>query len=478
MTQKPYEELTAIEKAHKIEGSIEDFGFFADEIFSYSLDIMKNKTWVSGSHVMDICEFLQCNSETIRVSARDHFKSFSFYAHVMWKIFRLFFVRESREIQYFSYNYSMASYHTAKIKRAIMCNPFFDEILDNKTQAESIISYKWREDGESITVTPRGLMEFKRGIHSDDVYVDDPFQDPENKLVPTKIMKINDIMKTQILDMYQQQLHVSGTAQTQNDFFFDQDFTHRFAVKIQPAIIDESKKRVLWKEWANYEELMKKKKERGQKIFNQEYLCSPVYSEEAYIKANDYDNCVNSNLKNYKIDEWEKLKEKRIDTDLEDTDIYAGYDIGKKVHPSHFVIYEMIDNKLIQRHSKWFDSVDYITQIEYIQEYIDAFGVIQCFYDSTRGELESLSEQGELPAEFEPVHFTFKKKHAMATQLDKMISGKLIEFLPEQRQRNQILIVDNDLNAPETPEGHGDSFFSNCLAVHSSAQGVVDITVV
>lgn len=476
-----------LENWKRIQAS-KDFSFFIDYVFSESKEILKNGEWTGGVFVDDIASWLENNNQTVRVSARDHFKSMSFYAHIMWKIYRSAFTMESREIQYFSYKESMASYHVAKIKQAIECNPHFSGIIDKKKRAEGVISYQWYTDGPKITVTPRGLLEFKRGIHCNDVYVDDALQDPQNKMILTNITRINDVMKTQILDMYQNELHIVGTAQTQQDFFFDPEFTHRFSVRILPAIKDLDKQIVLWPEWMDWEELQAKKRERGEKVFNQEYLCSPVYSEEAFVSHQKYDSCKNDSLINYSFTQWEaeklrreavneKAEETGSDAPYPETDFVAGFDIGKKAHPSHLAVFEKVGDKLIQRHSKWMDNWDYKDQLAYLQQAIDTFGIYVCYYDNTRGEFEAFDEQGQLPAEMEPVQFTFKAKHAWAANFDKALTNRKVELVNDPRQRNQILIVNNDLQAPETPEGHGDSFWSVCLGLIDSEGAYADVTV-
>lgn len=430
------------------------------------MDILKDGHWVGGDYVNDISGWLQQEPKTLRVSARDHFKSMSFYAHIMWKIYRLYFIDKSREINYFSYKESMASYHLAKIKTAIRCNPYFAGVIDLKNQAESVLSYSW--DGKKkITVTPRGLLEFKRGIHCNDVYVDDPFQDPENKLVPTKIMRINQVMKTQILDMFQNECHIAGTAQTPQDFFFDEDFISRFSRRILPAIIDDKNKVVLWPEWASYDELMHKKLERGERVFNQEYLCSPVYSENAFVGNKERLLSVVGTGKNYSLDQWEREKHG-------DHDRVGGWDLGKKNHPAHFAVFEKRGKKRVQIHDKWFDHEDYVDQLDYIKAYTETMGIYRVFYDSTRGELDMLAETNELPPEFEGVHFTFKGKHKMAGAFDRAITNKEVELLNIPRTINQILIVNNELQAPESKEGHGDSFWSIAMTFLDD-EGDVDI---
>ena len=72
-----------------------------------------------------------------------------------------------------------------------------------------------------------------------------------------------------------------------------------------------------------------------------------------------------------------------------------------------------------------------------------------------------------------PIVFGHRNQSEFAAELDRQINykdGKLkdwdfkpIEFLNESRQRNSILSVDNELNAPDTEEGHGDAFWSTIL---------------
>lgn len=421
-----------------------------------------------------ICDWYQNNPRTIRVSARDHMKSMAFYAYIMWLLWKHH--DENAEGQYFSYNAKMAAYHTAKIKTAIGCNPYFAGVIDKKAYSEGGIDYTW--DGvHHFTMTPRGLLEFKRGIHSRYIFVDDPMQDPENKLIPTKITRINDIMRTQILDMAQRELHIVGTPQTNADFFFDPAFTSRFSVKILPAVVSDEKRIALWPEWMNYDELMAKKIERGEKAFNQEYLCSPVYAEEAFITPAKYDSRVNKSLKNWTIEAWNKLKEQGK---IPDRDRVGGFDIGKRSHPSHFVIFEhdVERSKWVQIHSKWMDNWDYSDQIEYLSAAADAFGLYSLRYDNTRGEFESMNERNELPACMEPIVFTHKSKHGMATDFDRALSSGDIELLDDPRQRSQVLIVTNDLQAPVTPEGHGDSFFSLCMAIKDYQGANLEVSMV
>lgn len=153
--------------------------------------------------------------------------------------------------------------------------------------------------------------------------------------------------------------------------------------------------------------------------------------------------------------------------------VVAGYDLGKKTHPSHLCVFAEINKKLVQIASFFMDGWNYIDQIAFCKQAIETFGIDLLAYDNTRAEFETSEERGDLPSEMTGIVFTAKSKFTMATELDKVITNKEIELLDDGRQKRQILTVDCDLKAPETSEGHGDSFFSLCLAVSAwrDAQG-------
>jgi hypothetical protein len=152
---------------------------------------------------------------------------------------------------------------------------------------------------------------------------------------------------------------------------------------------------------------------------------------------------------------------------LKDRTIIGGLDIGKKTHPSHLSVFAQHKKKLVQIHSKFMDGWNYKDQIEYCREAINKFKMDRLLYDNTRAEFDISFEQGDLPDQMEGVTFTSKSKFSMATELDKVITNGLLELIDDDRQKRQILTVDCDLKAPETQEGHGDCFWSICLAINA-----------
>lgn len=427
-----------------------NFKYFVNNIFSLSFD-----QFIDGAHIDTTASMLQENNETVRVSAREHFKSASLYAHIMADLL----YRPGLEGHYFSYNASMSAYHLGKVKQFIAKNSFYDEIIDLKPTAEGVLKYTW--DREKVTtIDPCGLLGFKRGIHAPRIYVDDPLRDPENKLNPTVINKINRIFTTEIISMLSPggQMHVVGTPQTEFDFFFDKKVTEGMAVSVAPAVLDWQKKIPLWPESWPWERLMMRKRKLGERVFNQEFMCKPVWTEQAWMSRDKVMTVTDSSL--------EPKKQQN-----EDYYVVLGWDIGKKVHPSHVAIFEeQTPNNWIQIYQRFLDGWNYTKQVEHINELVKRYKVDEGAYDATRGEMESFVERGELSNVLEPIIFKATNKHDMATNFEKMIDNKEVTLLNDRRMIDQILVVDNDLQALETPEGHGDSFWSIALALWIAGQ--------
>lgn len=427
------------------------FKFFVNNIFSKSFD-----HFVGGKYIDDTCDFLQNNKKTIRIAPKDHFKSTSFYAYFMWKL--MFPKTHNLVAHYFSYEPNMAAYHTRNIKKLIELNPFFEGFEDLKPNADSILSYavptKNLYRRKTVSLYPQSLLAFKRGIHSPLIFVDDPLQDPENRLNPKNIEKINRIIKTQILDMPTKngELHIVGTPQTPNDFFFDVDVTYRFKVKIMPAVVDEKRKIALWPEHMPFEELMIRKRERGERVFNQEYNCVPMTETDSWISRAEIQKVIDYSLP-------KNLRELKTENK-----VILGWDIGKKRHPSHIAIFEVMpDGTYVQRYSRFLDGWDYTRQVKLVNSLMDRFSVDSGYYDSTRGELEAIKENVGLHPRLRGVNFTQKKKFKMATKFEAKIYDNKIKLLDDFRQTDQICAVNSDLQAAETAAGHGESFWSISL---------------
>lgn len=159
--------------------------------------------------------------------------------------------------------------------------------------------------------------------------------------------------------------------------------------------------------------------------------------------------------------------------------VVLGHDVGKKGNPSHTSIFAVKDDaerkddkgdpiqKLIMLHQKFQDGWEYTRQVQYLTAAVEYFGVQKGYYDNTRAELEERS----MPRQIMPVTLSSsdgpksKSKYGLATQFSKLVEQKRMELIDDDRFISQITCVTSDLQAADTPLGHGDSFISVCLAV-------------
>lgn len=436
------------------------FKFFINNVFSASF----GGDFIGGQYVDDIATRMEQKPWTMDVTARGHFKSTRLYAEIMYDIFTM---EKDIEAWYFSYNTDLSSYHLKKLKNMIKRNPFFVIVADIKVQAEGVLAYV-NDQNNLYTCAPAGLLAFKRGIHAERIYVDDPLRDPENKLAPTVIKKINRVIATEIYPMVNKggKCRVVGTPQTYEDFFYDESLRNKWDVEIRDAMKDEANRVALWPEFTPFDELVDIRKTIGEKTFNQEYRAKPAYSEDSYISRERISTVIDPDMQ----------------PALEYTgsnDVVAGLDIGKHRHPSHLAVFERWQltpdlwpdpNKPLyvyrQLLSRWLDGMNYNQQWQYILDVVALYNIDVLRYDNTRGEFEAFYETAtpEQKRILIPEVFNLKSKNGMAAQLDALVTGQRITLLNDQRQTDQILAVTGDLNAMESEQGHGDSFWSIGLA--------------
>jgi hypothetical protein len=222
-----------------------------------------------------------------------------------------------------------------------------------------------------------------------------------------------------------------------------------------PAYNPTSEHEVLWETRYNKDWLERKKISAGWKAFSTEFLLTPVIALEAFFNKKDIDNVTNDTLKNYSLDRPFLHKGNNY--------VVAGLDIGKRRHPSHFSVFVSDENdKLTMIHQSFWDNMEYTEQISRIERAIELFGIDKMYIDNTRGDMD---ERGLDPRVCNLITFTSKNKSYFATEFAKRVETKSIEFIKDDRFSSQIICVTNDLQAPETSNGHGDSFWSVAMAI-------------
>lgn len=438
-----------------------NFLYFFYEVFALGVRRIEN-VFCFGDHLEEWAYRLQEYDNTATISARYHLKTTIAIAYLAWQLYKMdsFYT----EWLFLGYKEDLAAYHLKRLKRYLAAIPEYFDGYISLTNAETILHYM--KDGQEFICEPEGIQSFKRGRHPDGIICDDILKDPEVKLDISQLRKIEKAFTEEVMSMPKDELHVFGTPQDIEDLFAFLERTPSFNCKRYPAEVNSTKKIALWPECWPWERLKQKEKDIRQKAYNKEFLCSPARSEDGYFTLLEIDSLINERFKNYGYREKAKINGY----------CYGGLDIGKKRHPSHISIYaENRRGKLIQIASIWLDGVDYTTQLEICKQLIDNYPIQRLYYDDTRAELEGFKERGELPPEMEGITFTHKGKFEMAAKFEKRVKAGSLVLLKDERQRRQILNVDNDLKSMETDEGHGDSFWSNALAVDAAEGPQVNI---
>lgn len=408
------------------------------------------KHFIPAEHLFTWGERIQNNKRTATLSARKHLKSTLIYAYLMWRILRM---KDSEDWLYMSYTEPLSRYHTTNIKRLVQRNPFFTGIKD-LTQAESHLKYSWNGT-DVFSVQPASIMRFNRGWHGYGVIADDILADPTSELNFTIINTINNTFFEEVLSLPIEggELHLVGTAQHQEDLFFKiREKASSFNWGMYPAILNETERKTLWEEMFSFERLIEiRDTEIGEKAFKKEYLCSPVWTEESYFKPEEINPLIDKDLRNV------------IGNDSE---AFAGLDIGKVRHPSHLTVFSYSRGLIMQIYMLFMDGWDYTKQVELINSLIPKLNIKKIYYDDTRGELESFAEQGIIRRGiWVPVKFTQYEKTRLAANFQKTVMQGNLRLQASERQRRSILSVNNNLDAIETPDGHGDAFWSIALAL-------------
>jgi len=432
------------------------FWEFLRDIWSQGFDHPEYfRAWHVGVVAEDIEQCLQEDLNYVAVLPRFHFKS-TVLGHA-FSIWRLLQATRDMSVLYLSYSDGMAQYHISEINKTVNRNPLLKDMITNRNP-KADYSFRYMKDNKPIEIMHGGLFSFKRGMHVNGALIaDDVMRDPENPLNATQITKVEDHFLTESLfiPLKGVPVIVLGTPMMPGDLLSKLQDDDRFKSRVLPALDPAPDRRVLMPELYSEEWLLQQQRARP-KSFASEFMLIPHFSTEAYFEDDDITKCEDANLKNYPIS-----KGYEVDRDEQ---LFAGFDVGKKRHPSHLVIFSVKNGVARQIHQSWLDGWSYSDQIEYLNEVAEHYDLTKGYIDNTRGELE---DRG-LDHSWWPMHFTLKAKNTMAQIFEQYVHGDRVSLLKDERQKQQILSVNNELKAPETPMGHGDAFFSIAMALQAA----------
>ena len=443
------------------------FREFIENIWAHSYDNPEYfKAWHVSLLAEDIEECLETGLNYVGVLPRGHFKS-TILGHA-FSVWRLLKAPRDMSILYLSYSDGMAKYHIAEINKTIARNPIIPELLVNRNP-KADYSARFYKNNQPMDIMHGGLFSFKRGMHVNGALIaDDVLRDPENPLNMGQITKVEDHFMTESLfiPLKEAPVIVVGTPMMPGDILAKLQDDERFKARVLPALDPVPGRRVLAPEIMSEEYLLAQQKARP-KSFASEFMLVPHFATESYFDAEDIEKCEDEVLRN--------APATKIFKNYEVADqFFGGYDVGKKKHPSHLVIFRKRGENVEQIHSSFLDGWSYSDQIEYLNEVADNFNLTSGYIDNTRGELE---DRG-LDARWRGMHFSQKSKNTMASVFENFVHSGILKLIKDERQKQQILSVSNELKAPDTPMGHGDAFFSIAMALqaaHDTAYKFVDL---
>ena len=443
------------------------FREFIENIWALSYDNPDYfKAWHVSALAEDVEECIENNLNYVCVLPRGHFKS-TILGHA-FSVWRLLTAPRDMSVLYLSYSDGMARYHIAEINKTIGRNPIIPEMLINRNP-KADFSARFFKNNQPMEVMHGGLFSFKRGMHVNGALIaDDVLRDPENPLNMGQITKVEDHFMTEsmFIPLKEAPVIVVGTPMMPGDLLAKLQEDSRFKSRVLPALDPVPGRRVLAPEIMDEKYLLAQQKARP-KSFASEFMLVPHFSTESYFEEDDITKCEDETLRSSpatkEFKDWEGGDQ-----------FFGGFDVGKKRHPSHLVIFRKRGEKIEQVHHSFLDGWRYSDQIEYLNEVADNFRLTSGYIDNTRGELE---DRG-LDTRWRPMHFTLKAKNTMAGVFENFVHSGIIKLIKDERQKQQILSVSNELKAPDTPMGHGDAFFSIAMAlqaVHDTAYKFVDL---
>jgi len=414
------------------------------------------KAWHVGVLADDIEECVKTGQNYVAVLPRFHFKS-TVLGHA-FSVWRLLTSSRDCSVLYLSYSDGMARYHISEINKAVNRNPILSELMISRNP-KADFSARFHINKKPMEIMHGGLFSFKRGLHVNGALIaDDVLRDPENPLNIGQITKVEDhfLTESMFIPLKGVPVIVLGTPMMPGDLLSKLQEDSRFNSRVLPALDPVPNRRVLMPELYDEEWLLQQQAARP-KSFASEFMLIPHFSTEAYFDEEDITKCEYETLRSAPA-----LKEF---TDIETGDqMFGGFDVGKKRHPSHLVIFRKRGEYVEQVHQSFLEGWSYSDQIEYLNEVAQNFSLSVGYIDNTRGELE---DRG-LDHKWLSLTFTKKAKNTMAHIFEQFVHSGNLRLIKDERQKQQILSVSNELKAPVTPMGHGDAFFSIAMALQAA----------
>ena len=437
----------------------ESFFEFTRDIWSQS-DVYDHPEYFSEWHVNVVCDDMQwCLENNVNYACmmpRGHLKSTICYAFLCWLMLRS---DRPSDPFYLSYNYTMAAHHMGEIKRIIESNPKLSPYFVDSTARNARFSFRYKIHNKFAEISPGGVFSFRRGRHTNTALIaDDLLKDPTDPLDATQVERVENVFFSEHIYIPNKNVItvVVGTPMAPRDLFYKLRSDDRFFFRALPVRYPVPDRPILAPGIRDAKWLDNMEK-GNPSAFATEMMLAPRLSEDAYITENELLSCEDSTLESLDTDGQEHI--------LESTCTVGGFDIGKRRHPSHLSIYrtDPTTGEAIQVCQKWLDGWSYEDQISLLNNAVINFGIDRGYFDGTRGEFD----ERNLDPVWRPVSLQTKTQKTVAQSFETGVCSGKLRMIENERQHNQIIAVNVDLRAAETTLGHGESFWSNALALHA-----------
>ena len=470
----PAPEPFTAEELAIIRGAQASFAFFLMHVFPKSFEGKRFRMADRKYHGFELGEIhyiwariAQENSRVCVLAPRAHLKSTVLnHAFSFWKLFR---ANQDIDGIVMSYKDTLAQEHTTKIKEFIKANSYCRFWEDRKKSAESVVDFDcsfgegrvWRGQ-----VDPYGVMSAVRGLHPKFLVCDDILSDFANALEPKQIRRIDAIFRQSLESLPDEDdsLVVIGTPQSYEDTLYQLKNNSQYYWGRFPAEYGDGK--TLWPEKFDQARLARTLKRVKDRAYRVEYMLTPVLATNSFLPVEVVEECIDDRLRCFSLDE--------SFNPVGTLGCYGGMDVGKQVHPTHLAVYALMPTgDLVQVYQEFLDGMDYRQQAKRVKRVIEHFKIRRFYYDNTRAEMEDRN----MPRQALGLTFTSKLKAQMALAMESRFYADAEEMgivlLNDKRQTSQIVAVDKTLKSVETADGHGDSFWSNALAVKAADDGPV-----
>lgn len=295
---------------------------------------------------------------------------------------------------------------------------------------------------------------------------DDILSDFANSLEPKQIRRIDAIFRQSLESLPDEEdsLIVIGTPQSYEDTLYQLKTNSQYYWGRFPAELKEGQ--TLWPQKFDKARLDRTRRRVKERAYQVEYLLVPVLATNSFLPSEVIESCVDKKLKMFSLNE--------DFSSIGTFGCYGGMDVGKQIHPTHISVFALMPTgDLVQVFQEFLDGMDYRAQASRVRLVIEHFKIRRFYYDNTRAEMEDRN----MPKQAIGMTFTAKLKAQMALAMESRFYADDEEMgiilLDDKRQIGQIVAVDKTLRSVETLEGHGDSFWSNALAIKAADDGPV-----